>query len=232
VPRSGSGIADFRLTEQGFHRLRLVLPPTKVRTGLRSQVTRPGRIRLRHMAFDIAVEQLHGVQLGARVVPPADGPANASPDDPHDQLLDASLLPSQLLTVEVLRRPIEFTLGIPITQHNQEPTEALLEAQHQVSGLLCNPLPRRMRHPSVWFFADCRASGQPPLIGGVLPPGEVHIRCRLPDRNQESDDCQQRVQHAPWSEVGDLGKAAKQQAAALVGANSAARLGPYGAGAA
>jgi Integrase core domain len=36
-----------------------------------------------------------------------DGPATASPDDRHDQLLDASLLPSQPLTVEVLRRPVE-----------------------------------------------------------------------------------------------------------------------------
>jgi putative transposase len=36
-----------------------------------------------------------------------DGPANASPDDPHDQLLDASLLPSQPLIAKVLRRPIE-----------------------------------------------------------------------------------------------------------------------------
>jgi hypothetical protein len=37
-----------------------------------------------------------------------DGPANASPDDQHDQPLDASLLPSQPLTVEALRRPLEF----------------------------------------------------------------------------------------------------------------------------
>jgi putative transposase len=36
-----------------------------------------------------------------------DGPANASPDDRHDQLLDASLLPSQPLTAKVLRRPVE-----------------------------------------------------------------------------------------------------------------------------
>jgi putative transposase len=38
-----------------------------------------------------------------------DGPANASPDDRHDQLLDAFLLPSQPLTAKVLRRPVEFT---------------------------------------------------------------------------------------------------------------------------
>jgi putative transposase len=36
-----------------------------------------------------------------------DGPANASPDDRHDQLLDAFLLPSQPLTAKVLRRPVE-----------------------------------------------------------------------------------------------------------------------------
>jgi hypothetical protein len=40
-----------------------------------------------------------------------DGPANASPDDRHDQLLDAFLLPSQPLTVEVLRRPVESALA-------------------------------------------------------------------------------------------------------------------------
>jgi transposase InsO family protein len=36
-----------------------------------------------------------------------DGPATASPDDRHDQPLDASLLPSQPLTAKVLRRPVE-----------------------------------------------------------------------------------------------------------------------------
>jgi putative transposase len=36
-----------------------------------------------------------------------DDPATASPDDRHDQLLDASLLPSQPLTAKVLRRPVE-----------------------------------------------------------------------------------------------------------------------------
>jgi hypothetical protein len=36
-----------------------------------------------------------------------DGPANASPDDPHDQPLDASLLPSQPRTAKVLQRPVE-----------------------------------------------------------------------------------------------------------------------------
>jgi transposase InsO family protein len=52
-----------------------------------------------------------------------DGPANASPDDRHDQLLDASLLPSQPLTVELLRRPLEFAQYLAIRY-----TERLAEA--------------------------------------------------------------------------------------------------------
>ena len=51
-----------------------------------------------------------------------DGPANASPDDRHDQLLDAFLLPSQPLTVEALRRPVESAqyLAIRYTQRLAE----------------------------------------------------------------------------------------------------------------
>jgi hypothetical protein len=52
-----------------------------------------------------------------------DGPANASPDDRHDQLLDASLLPSQPLTVKVLRPPIESAQYLAIRS-----TERLAEA--------------------------------------------------------------------------------------------------------
>jgi hypothetical protein len=52
-----------------------------------------------------------------------DGPANASPDDRHDQLLDAFLLPSQPLTAKVLRRPVEFTQYLAIRY-----TERLAEA--------------------------------------------------------------------------------------------------------
>jgi transposase InsO family protein len=52
-----------------------------------------------------------------------DGPANASPDDPHDQLLDASLLPSQPLIAKVLRRPIESAQYLSIRY-----TERLAEA--------------------------------------------------------------------------------------------------------
>ena len=52
-----------------------------------------------------------------------DGPANASPDDQHDQLLDASLLPSQPLTAKVLRRPVESTQYLSIRY-----TERLAEA--------------------------------------------------------------------------------------------------------
>ena len=51
-----------------------------------------------------------------------DGPANASPDDRHDQLLDAFLLPSQPLTAKVLRRPVESAqyLSIRYTQRLAE----------------------------------------------------------------------------------------------------------------
>jgi putative transposase len=51
-----------------------------------------------------------------------DGPANASPDDRHDQLLDASLLPSQPLTAKVLRRPVESAqyLSVRYTQRLAE----------------------------------------------------------------------------------------------------------------
>jgi hypothetical protein len=39
-------------------------------------------------------------------------------------------------------------LGIPIAKHKPEPTDILLKVHHQVSGLLCCPLPHRMRrHP-------------------------------------------------------------------------------------
>jgi hypothetical protein len=39
-------------------------------------------------------------------------------------------------------------LPIPIADQEPEPTDPLLEAHHQVSGLLCDPLPCRMRrHP-------------------------------------------------------------------------------------
>jgi hypothetical protein len=48
--------------------------------------------------------------VGAHVAPPADGPANASPDDPHDPPPDVCLLPSQPLTIEALRRPVESAL--------------------------------------------------------------------------------------------------------------------------
>jgi putative transposase len=52
-----------------------------------------------------------------------DGPASTSPDDRHDQLLDASLLPSQPLTAKVLRRPIESAQYLSIRY-----TERLAEA--------------------------------------------------------------------------------------------------------
>src|SRR5680860_897877 len=42
---------------------------------------------------------------------PADDPETASADAMHDQLVDSSSYPSQLLTLKVLRRPVESALG-------------------------------------------------------------------------------------------------------------------------
>ena len=55
--------------------------------------------------------------------PPVDDRATASQGAPHDQLVDAFFLPSQLLTFEMLRRPLEFTQYLSIRY-----TERLAEA--------------------------------------------------------------------------------------------------------
>ncbi|MBA3361703.1 MAG: hypothetical protein H0T94_09605, partial [Acidimicrobiia bacterium] len=46
---------------------------------------------------------------------PAAYPVNALLAATHDQPADASSLPSQLLTIEVLQRPLDFALNRPIT---------------------------------------------------------------------------------------------------------------------
>jgi Transcriptional regulatory protein, C terminal len=46
---------------------------------------------------------------GAHVAPPWDALANASEHAPHEPTVDASMHPSQLLRIEVLRRPIDST---------------------------------------------------------------------------------------------------------------------------
>ena len=48
---------------------------------------------------------------GFHADPPADDPATASEDVQLDHFVDACSFPSQLLTFEMLRRPIEFTLA-------------------------------------------------------------------------------------------------------------------------
>ena len=63
VPWLGCGVADLGLAEQGFHGLGLVLTAPQVCGGGGGEVGRAGRIRLRHMAFDVAVEQFYGIQL-------------------------------------------------------------------------------------------------------------------------------------------------------------------------
>ena len=79
-------------------------------------IPRPGirRPPRRHLRLATHGRSPSRTAVGARVVPPVDGLATASPDDRHDQLLDASLLPSQLLTIEVLRRPVESALAATI----------------------------------------------------------------------------------------------------------------------
>jgi putative transposase len=57
-----------------------------------------------------------------------DDPATASPDDRHDQLLDASLLPSQPLTAKVLRRPVE----------SAQPTSLAFGRRLQQAGLVAS----------------------------------------------------------------------------------------------
>jgi putative transposase len=87
-------------------------------------IPRPGTPQppRRHLRLATRERSLPRTAVGAHVAPLADGPANASPDDPHDQLLDASLLPSQLLTVEVLRRPVESAqyLSVRYTQRLED----------------------------------------------------------------------------------------------------------------
>jgi len=84
-------------------------------------IPRPGihRPPRRHLRLATRGRSPPRTAVGARVAPPADDPANASPDDRRDQLLDASLLPSQPLTAKVLRRPVESALAAPVRVMHQ-----------------------------------------------------------------------------------------------------------------
>src|SRR5664280_1972056 len=54
------------------------------------------------------------IDAGAHAPPPAADQASALEDVQHDQPVDVFLFPSQLLPIEVLRRPVESTLFLLI----------------------------------------------------------------------------------------------------------------------
>jgi hypothetical protein len=68
----------------------------------------PRRRRLRLPRSSTHARSIPKTVVDARVVPPEVVPANASEDVKHDHL-DACLVPSQLLALELLRRPVEST---------------------------------------------------------------------------------------------------------------------------
>jgi hypothetical protein len=113
-------------------------------------IPRPGTHRPppRHLRWRTRGRSPPRTAVGAGVVPPVDGPANASPDDRHDQLLDASLLPSQPLTAKVLRRPVESALAAPVRVMHQPlqpgppaPDRHLQRVQRQVGPKRPGSLP-------------------------------------------------------------------------------------------
>src|SRR5712692_8421367 len=55
----------------------------------------------------------------ARAASPTDDQVNASEDATPDQLVETCLFPSQLLTVEMLRRPLEFALAAVVGMHHR-----------------------------------------------------------------------------------------------------------------
>jgi hypothetical protein len=63
------------------------------------------------------------------------GPANASEDAAHDRCVEHFVVPSQLLAIEVLRRPLEFTLGASILGH--EPLRQTIAEVHGLAELVC-----------------------------------------------------------------------------------------------
>jgi len=62
---SAGGVANFGLAEQGFHDVRLGLSTSEVRGRGGGQLADVTRIRLRHMVFDVAVEQFYRFSSGA-----------------------------------------------------------------------------------------------------------------------------------------------------------------------
>jgi hypothetical protein len=161
-------------------------------------IPRPGTPRPPHRHLRLATHRRSPPRtaVGARVVPPVDGPANASPDDQHDQLLDASLLPSQPLTAKVLRRPLESALGPVVAMEDQPlpldlaaPQRVLQRAQHQLGVGPVRRLPahhppgERVAHAgqpqSALPGGDARDVGHPQPVGRVGVEVAVdQIRCR------------------------------------------------------
>src|SRR5712692_6799139 len=60
----------------------------------------------------------------ARTASPTDDQVNASEDATPDQLVETCLFPSQLLTVEMLRRPLEFAQCLVIETAPRCPPDA------------------------------------------------------------------------------------------------------------
>jgi hypothetical protein len=112
-----------------------------------------------------------------------DGPANASPDDRHDQLLDASLLPSQPLTAKVLRRPVESALAAVIGMVHQAGGRLALADGH-IEGVQdqfgAQVVGHRPAHDPAGEAVQHHGQVQPALVGALL--GDIGhpqpIRCR------------------------------------------------------
>jgi hypothetical protein len=136
-------------------------------------IPRPGTRRppRRHLRLTTRGRSPPRTAVGARVVPPVDGPATASPDDRHDRLLDASLLPSQPLTVEVLRRPVESALAAVIGVVHQARRGVALADGH-VQGVQdqfgAQMVGHRPAHDPAGEAVQHHRQVQPALVGALL----------------------------------------------------------------
>ena len=84
----------------------------------------------------IRAQSLPRIAADVHVAPRADGRATASEGVLLDHFVDACLLPSQLLTFEMLRRPLESTLAASVRMVN-DPEMAVADSR------------RRCRRPDV-----------------------------------------------------------------------------------
>ena len=156
-------------------------------------IPRPGTRRppRRHLRLATHGRSPPRTSVGARVVPPVDGPANASPDDQHDQLLDASLLPSQPLTAKVLRPPVESALASLIAVMDQPrvgsaiPDGHVEGVHHQLGSEVVGHRPAN--HPAAEDIQD-HGQVQPARpgrdVGDVRGPHPIRCRRREPPPDQ------------------------------------------------